>query len=395
MKILILGHGAIGSVLAKLLLKEKTIKSIISADINFKEEKKFGKISRMKIDLKNKSELGSILRKHGPNLVINASSPVFNSDILEECAKEKVNYMDMSSCWEPDTDKNALSPYKIEQFDFDKKFKEKNIVGLIESGVSPGLTNIIVRECADEFDELRDVKIRLIDYSGTDELNFSWSKESLLDEIGSKPLIFKNGKFIIMEPFTGIEEYNFPKPYGKRKVNLICQDEIGTIPFFIKLKSIDIKDYDNQADIHKFLHDLGFISKKKIKFKDIEISPFEFVNKVLPDVSFDFTDSKFNNAQFGFVVQASGKIRRKVKTIRYFILFPKQKDINKLDLNANFISYPTALSTKLIAMIVAKIKLKGIIPPECLDKDIRKTILTQLKKTKGVLFKKEVFSGLI
>jgi len=389
MKILILGHGAVGSVLTKLLQKEDSVKLVISADLSFKKEKKFEKLHRVNINLKNKSQLENLLKKYQPDLVINAISPEFNPDILKECSKLGINYMDMAACWEPDLDKTALSPYKIEQFDFDKQFRQKNILGLIESGVSPGMTNIFVRECADEFDELEDVKIRLIDYSGTNEFSVAWSKESLLDEISSKPLVYKNGKFKIVEPFSGEEDYEFPVPYKKKKVSLICQDEIGTIPFFIKLKNLDIKDYDDQVDIHKFLYKLGLVSKKKIKFGNIKISPFEFVNKVLPNISFNNKDTKFNNAQFAFAVEASGEIKGKRQRIRYFVLFPNQKGINNLGLDANFISYPTALSAKIFAMATSKIKAKGIIPPEALDKEIRKFILSELHRTKHIIIKKE------
>jgi len=390
MIILILGHGSVGSVLSKLLEKEDYVKKVISADLIFKEEKAAGKLHQIKINLKNKDELLEIINKNKPNLVINASSPQFNPTVLEICSMAGVNYMDMAACWEPNPDKNALNPYKVEQFDFDSQFKEKGITGLIEAGVSPGLTNLFVRECADEFDEIENVKIRLIDYSGSDELHFAWSKEALLDEINSKPLVYENGKFKIAEPFTGIEEYEFPKPFGKKKVSLICQEEIGTIPMFLKLKNIDIKDYDNQAYIHEFLYKLGIVSKKKVKYKDIEISPFEFANKILPDASFNCEDPKFNEAQFAFAVDINGKISNKKRRVRYFISFPKQKEINKMGLNANFISYPTALSAKLFAMAVPKIKTKGIIPPEALEKETRKSILAELKKSPAVV-KKEVW----
>lgn len=390
MRLMVLGHGAVGSVLVKLLEAEKSVKKIIIADMCFKTEKNHEKLHHMKINLENKKELSEILKKHKPDLVINAATPTFNPIILDECAKEGINYMDMAACWEPDTDKKAVSPYKIEQFDFDKKFREKKILGLIEAGVSPGMTNLFVRECADEFDVLEDVKIRLIDYSGTEEFHVAWSKEALLDEIGSKPLIYKDGKFKIVEPFSGEEDYDYPKPFGKKKASLICQDEIGTIPFFIKLKNIDIKDYDDQVDIHKFLYKLGLTSKEKISIKDVHISPFEFVNKVLPNISFDNENPKFSEAQFAFAVEASGKIKGKHKKIRYFVMFPKQKDINKLNLNANFISYPTALSTKIFALAMARVKDMGIIPPEALDKHIRKFILNELDKTKHVIVKKEM-----
>lgn len=390
MKVLILGHGAVGSVLAKLLCKEKSIESIICADISFREEKKFEKFHYMNIDIKNKAQLIGILEKHKPDLVINASPPKFNVEVLDACVKTNSNYLDMAAWWEPDTDKNAISPYKIEQFDFDKAFKERNIIGFIEAGVSPGMTNLFVRECADEFDELEDVKIRLIEESAVNELSFAWSKEALLDEINSKPLVYHEGKFKIKEPFTGIEDYKFPEPFGKKRVGLLCQDEVGTIPFFIKLKNIDVKAYDNQGDIYKFLYTLGLTSQEKIDLNGIKITPFEFVNKVLPEISFDFKDTKFDDAQFAFAIEASGKANGKKKRIRYFVSFPNQKYINELGFNANFISYPTALSAKIFAMAIPLIKTKGIIPPEALDKQIRKFILSELNKTKHIIIKKEI-----
>ncbi len=389
MKILVLGHGAVGSVLTKLLHKEKAVTAVLSADINFKEEKITGKLHQMHMNLKDKAHLQEILQKYHPDLVINASHPSFNATILEECVKAGVNYMDLAACWEPDKNKRAVSPYKIEQFDFDKQFRERNILGLIEAGVSPGMTNLFVRQCADELDKLDTIKIRLVDYSGTNELHFAWSKEALLDEINSKPLVYKDGKFMIMEPFSGVEKYAFPKPFGKQEVSLICQDEIGTIPFFVKLKNLDIKDYDTQVDIHKFLYKLGLISKNKIKIKDVDVSPFEFVNKVLPDVSFNNEDPKFSKAQFAFAVEAQGKLKKKKRTIRYFVKFPKQKDINKLGLGANFISYPTAVSAKIFALAVQHIKSQGIIPPEALEKDVRKFIISELRKAGHVQITKE------
>ena len=336
MRILILGHGAVGCVLAKMLHKEKCIQSVLCGDIHFKKEKRFGKTQHFNINLKNNEQLLKFFKNHKLDLVVNAASPVFNEDILDACVKAKIDYMDMAACWDPHPNKKAKSPYKIEQFDFDIKFKENNLLGLIEAGVSPGLTNLLSKECSEQLDQIDSIKIRLFDYSGTDEFYFAWSKEALLDEITSKPLIYKKGKFQIVEPFSGEEEYHFPSPFNQRKVSLLCQDEIGTIPFFIKVKNVDIKDYNNQVEVHKLLYNLGLISKKKIVIGGTELSPFELMCKILPDVVLNFEDKKYDLAQFAFAVQASGKVDGKKKTIRYFVSFPKQKEVNNLKLKANF-----------------------------------------------------------
>ena len=381
MKVVILGCGAVGSVLVKLLAKEKSIERVICGDIVQREKFNNQKIKFVRLDILTKRQFYNFLKKAKPDVVVNASSPLFNLVILEACYENKINYMDLAAQWDPDTDKKAKCPYKTEQFDYDKKFKEKNISGLILAGVSPGMTNLFAREASEQLDEIDSLKIRLVDYSGTDELSFFWSKEALLDEIDSKPLIYKNNKFEIMEPFSGVEEFDFPKPFGKKKVNLICQDEIGTLPFFINAKNIDIKDYDNQVDIQKTLYELGFTSKNKIKTKDGEIAPIDLTSKILPPVVEDIKEEKYYNAQFAFVVRAEGRKKGKAKMVQYWVMFPKQKEINNLNLNANFISYPTALSAKMFVMAIPKITQKGVFPPEALEKDVRKEIIQELEKT--------------
>jgi saccharopine dehydrogenase-like NADP-dependent oxidoreductase len=390
MKLLLLGNGAVGNVLLRLLENEKDIDEIVSADILFKKETKVGKVRKVYVDLKDTISISKVISENNPDLVVNVSSSLFNLNILDSCHKNKTNYMDLASLWEEDKNSSSVSPYKIEQFDFKDNFKDNSLLGLIDAGVSPGMTNLFVRECADYFDKLKDVKIRLIDYSGSDELSFSWSKQALLDEIASKPLVYRNGKFIVKEPFSDEEEYVFPKPYGKKKVSLICQDEIGTIPFFIKLDNLDIKDYDNQIETHRLLYKLGMFSKEKVDVHGVKVVPLDLINKVLPEVSFNSQDEKFKDAQFGFVIEALGIKDGKKKIIKYSVLFPKQSEINKLGLNANFVSYPTALSAKIFILLFNKIKIQGIIPPEALEKDVREKIISHLKNVKGIEIRKEI-----
>jgi saccharopine dehydrogenase (NAD+, L-lysine-forming) len=390
MKVMILGYGAIGKVLTKLLDSEDDIEQIICGDVSFEDERKTGRIQQLKINLKDRKQVLDFLNTNKPDIVVNAASPDFNEDILKACIKVKVNYLDMAALWDPNPEPNSKNLYKIEQFDYESSFKENQLVGLIEAGVSPGLTNLFCRESAEDLDEIDHMKIRLLDYSGTDDLTFFWSKEALLDEINCKPLIYENDEFKIMEPFTGEEDFIYPEPFGNQKATLICQDEIGTIPLYIKLKNLDIKDYDNQLDFHRFLYKLGLISRKKIKFENIEISPFEFVCKVLPAITLDHKNKKFDNAQFGFVIQAEGTKGKKKKVVRYSVMFPKQKDIHDLRVNANFISYPTALSAKIFIMAMPKIKEYGVLPPEALSKEVREFIMDELKKISGITVTKEI-----
>jgi len=385
MKILILGYGAVGSVLCKLLSKERSIKSIVCGDIKKIKKVRNKKIQFKKIDVSNKNQLLNFFKNTNPDLVINSSLPNFNVNILECCLQEKINYIDLASYWDFDSNPRARSPYKVEQLCYNDKFKQNDLIGLINAGVSPGLTNLLARECADFLDAIDYIKIRLIEDTKSNELVFVWSKEWSLDEINWKPLVYQNGKFKIKENFSEEEEFNYPHPFGKRKVYLISQEEVGTIPLFVKTKNLDIKSYDNHIETARFLVNLGLTSERKIMIGKSKISPVEFLSKVLP--SNPNIHKELKDAVFGLVVEATGKKNNKAKTVHHSVIFPIQREINKLKLVANFISYPAALMAKLFILSIPKIKNRGVFPPECLDKKIRQSILKQLKRNHITIFK--------
>lgn len=381
MKVVILGFGAVGSVVARLLAKEESVKKIICADVKFRYRIKNKKISFRKVSILDKKEFLNFLKKVKPDAVVNTTLPGFNLKIMEACLNARVNYLDTCSYWGADPNPKARIPYKMEQLDFDQKFKKKGITGLINAGVSPGLTNLIAKECASKLDVIDFMKIRMVEDTGSSELFFSWNKDWLLDEIATQPLVYYNGKFRLEEPFLGEEEFTFPAPIGKKKVYYFCQDEVGSLPLYIKMKNLDVKAYDNNIDVSKLLVKLGLTSHKKIDVKNFKISPFQFLSVVLPD-SPPGTEKKFKESIFAISVEATGKSKGKKKILKYSVVFPKQRDIEKLKLDANFISYPTALSVKLFVMALSEIKRKGVFPPEAIEDRIREDIIKNLEENK-------------
>lgn len=388
MKVMILGHGAVGSVLVRLLSKEKSVSSIICGDISFKKEKKSGKAHFKKIDIKNENELLGFFNDERPDVVVNTVTPHFNLHILSICLKAKVNYLDTASFWELDPNPRALVPYEMEQMRYNKRFRDNKLIGLIESGVAPGLTNLISAECASQLDEVDYLKIRMAEDTGSDKIFFSWNKDWLLDELATKPLIYEKGKFKIVESFGAEEEFDFPKPIGKKKTYYFAQDEVGSIPLYVKTKKLDVKIHDNNIEASRLFVSLGLTSKKDIKIDGMKIKPIQFLSKLLPDTK-PGDEKKFPNSVFAISIEAIGKKSGKKKTIKYSVVFPNQREIGKMRLNANFISYPTALLAKMFILSIPKIKKAGVFPPETLDKEIRKSILSELSKNKSILIKKE------
>ena len=381
MKIMVIGHGAVGTVLCEMFSRERKVKSVVCVERTITHFRNRGKLHFKEVDISDKKQTMYLIKKEKPDLVINASLPVFNRTLMEICLKNKINYLDLASYWDFDKRPKAKSPYKVEQLDFNSKFKKKRLIGLINAGVSPGLTNLLAKECVDLFDEIDSIKIRLYEDTKTPDFYFPWSIEWLLDEINSKPLVYRNWKFRIMDNFSEEETYNFPRGIGKRKVALASQEEVGTIPIFIQVKNVDIKIFDSQANIAKFLMRMVLVYKYEVKMCRCKISPVEFTSSLAKAKQKDFMKMKVpGDAQFIFAVEAEGKRNNKNKKAGFYAIFPKQKQINRLGLHANFISYPTALCTKVFAMMIPKIKNCGVFPPEALDKKIRHKIINELKK---------------
>ena len=296
MKVLILGYGNVGSILAELLSREPSVKSIVCGDLNPKERGKNNKIVLRKINLVNKKEVSEIISQVKPNVVVNAALPIFNTLIMDCCIQSKVNYLDSASYWDEDESPNPISPYKVEQLEYNEDFQYSQITGLINAGVSPGLTNILARQSIKGLDEVDHIKIRLLEETKMNKLVFSWCKEWLIDEIESIPLVYSGNKFQLIDSLNNnVEIYDFPE-FGKRRVSHIAQEEVGTLPLYLKVKNVDIKAYDDQADLIK-------------KSLSLNISPTE-----------EKADIKnFGEAQFGIVVEAYGKENGRNKIIKSFV----------------------------------------------------------------------------
>jgi len=127
MKILIAGCGTVGSVVCKLLSQEKSIKSIICADINIQSFGKNAKVHFKHADFSNRKQILRLLKNEGYDLIVNTSLPVYNKILLKCCLENKVNYIDLASYWDFDRSPKAKCPYKVEQLDFNDKFKKKNL----------------------------------------------------------------------------------------------------------------------------------------------------------------------------------------------------------------------------------------------------------------------------
>jgi saccharopine dehydrogenase-like NADP-dependent oxidoreductase len=305
---------------------------------------------------------------------------------MKAALKVGANYQDLCS---------YMADFKNpEQLKFHRKFQKAGLLGLINTGISPGITNLLAREAADNLDRVSEIKIRLVEDQKTDELVFAWSPPVLIDEVTSPPLVYENGKFKLIKPFSAAEDYEFPYPFGVRRVVSISCDEVATIPRYISTKNVNLKSCGSDIDFFRMLRGLGLFSENPIDIGGKKIVPLEFFSALLPGVPtprrmIELVESgKIEYAIFVIVVEVLGeKFGKKIK-IKNSVIFPELKEISKKFPGATYISYPTGLSAVAFAKAISNVKEYGVFPPETLNSRARKEILLDLENN-GIIVREE------
>lgn len=381
-RIAVIGCGEVGRLLAGFLSRDGSYDHVYCLDIRRPKNFIFPKdTSFHSVDVSRRSVLRTFLNKHRIHLVINAAAASFNRSLLRDCLVTRSCYMDLASYWDVAAKTiPGRSPYIIEQLEYHTAFRDAGIFGLINAGVSPGLTNLVVADLTADISKPH-VSIRLVEDTGSDSVAFSWSKAMLIDEINWKPLVYHDGLFEVRESFSDPEQFEYPHPWGAREARLLSQEEVGSLPCYLDLSSLDLKVYDNHMSVFQTLAKLDLVSERPIAIRGRMISPAEFLIAALPDIP-NFSDKpEFFNAQFAFVVSV-----RSPKGIskRIAAVFPKQKDINRICPGGNYITYPTALSAYLFIKHAFDGSFSGICPPEGVSPRVRSLILDELRRARIV-----------
>ncbi|MEK7762213.1 MAG: saccharopine dehydrogenase NADP-binding domain-containing protein, partial [Nitrospirota bacterium] len=234
MRVFILGVGATGSLLAKLLIRQGH--QVLCGDRDLVRARAFlGEHSALVIQRVNARNPRSIvMAAKGCHLLVNACPAVFNKAILRAAIRLRSHYIDTASRF-------TQNPFRPEQYRFDRLFRENNRLALIHAGVAPGLTNLLVMQAAAGLDTIERVQVRLFEETTSDNPVSQWSADDSFDEAVSRPRIYRNGRFEFGERFGERELFRFPAPIGQVGVLLAAQDEVVTIPHVLQMCEMDAK----------------------------------------------------------------------------------------------------------------------------------------------------------
>ena len=376
MRIFILGTGATGSLLAQLLARQGH--QVWCGDKDPARAQRFlGKRSRIPVKPVNARNLWSIVKAaKGCHLLVNCSPAVLNKIALRAALRLRSHYLDTASHL-------TGYPFQVEQLRFDADFRKKRRTAVINAGVAPGLTNLLVARSADLLDRMETVQVRLYESTDSDDPVSQWSPDASFDEAVSRPRVYRNGRFHLGPRFGEREVFRFPPPIGPVGVVLAAQDEVCTLPRVIPMRALDVKIGGNDFDRLRRWYRLGKLRKsRRIPLKHFPKTPTpRQVAKLMRHGS-------LWHARFALAVVAHGIKGERHAWLRWDAGFPTLHQIRRRGRFTSPIAWATAHLASLFIKNFPR-ELAGAYPPEALPRETQQAILAGAR-TYGIRLTKRI-----
>ncbi len=347
MKVIVLGSGKIGSVIAKDF--SKTGAKLTLSDVDLKRAKKAASEIGGDSMVFNTSDHDSMVETlSGFDLVLGALPGDYGFKALEACVEAGKNMVDVSFTPENPTVLN-------------KAAVDAGITIIPDCGVAPGLSNLLVGYGASKLDKVKEAKIMVggIPESPVPPLGYTvtWSADGLIDEYIRDVSIVKDGKLVQTPALSGLEQIDFP---GVGTLEAFYTDGLRTLvkslPGIENLYEKTLR-YPGHVEKVKLLRELGFFSEEPVTVQGLEVYP-KMVSARIFEKSLTMPEV---GDLLAMMIEVSGVKGGEEKRFRYTVLeYPDRET------GVSAMGRTTAYTASVVAKILVDggIKKKGVIPME-------------------------------
>jgi saccharopine dehydrogenase-like NADP-dependent oxidoreductase len=367
LKVIVLGAGKIGSVMARDFSENIQDSRITMTDINLERVRKAASLINAdwtKLDTTNYSNMVELLREY--DLVMGALPGDYGHSAIKACIEAGVDMVDVSYTPEDPILLNLSA-------------KDSGVTIIPDCGVAPGLSNLLVGY---SFSKLENVKEAKIMVGGIPEIpvpplgyTITWSADGLIDEYIRDVTIIENGKPVMVTALSGLEEIEFP---GVGILEAFYTDGLRSlVTSFPEIENMYEKTlrYPGHVEKVKLLRELGFFSEEPLDVMNYQVIP--------KTVSARLFERSLWMPEIGDLlamnIQVTGEEKGRKIEYRHRVL---ERFDHKTGVSA--MARTTAYTASIIAGMLAKgiINEKGVLPLEKLGQDhsIVKELFSELKK---------------
>jgi lysine 6-dehydrogenase len=356
MKFLVLGAGMMGSAAAFDLARSAPENEVILADINLQTATATAKsagasVHPLRLDVNNRRDLSNSMA--GCSCVISAVSYSVNLAVTRAAIEAGVHMCDLGG--NNDVFKRQLA--------LDQEAKAKGVTIIPNSGLAPGLINILAVSGAKEFDELDSIHLRVggLPQHPRPPLNYqiAFSVEGLINEYVEQAAVIRNGELKYIDPMSDLEDICFPEPFGVLEAfNTSGGLSMLTELFAGKVRNLDYKTirYKGHCEKFKTLLDLGFATMEPMMVGGSVKTNREFFADLLRK-KLDFGDKDVVLAR----ATITGRRDRAEKSLTYEFV-DEYDDATSMTAMMRTTAFPTSVTAQMLANGV--ISDRGVLPPE-------------------------------
>jgi len=371
------GTGGMGQGVARDLIKQEQIKSVILGDINTDPDRvqeklrASEKVSLVKIDVNDHSAMVKAISD--VNVVVNCAGPFYKTAVAvaRAAVEAKVNYIDICDDYE-------AVPILFSSADIDKAAKEAGITVLTGMGSDPGTNNVLVKWYANQMDRVDEIHLFWV-VSIAELAGAAWDHS--LHMVTGKIPQYLDGKLEYVEGGTGEETAEFLPPLGTCVVRYVGHPQPITIPRYIEgVKKVVIKGALIPLWVDELIKEqkeTGFLGTEAVEIKGTKVVPYDLTLRL-----WDTIPKNRDNGPAASGLKVIVKGERQGRGVTY------TADI--VGRMAPGTGLPASIAA--LMMFAGDVKVKGVVAPEgCIDPE---KFLKELLKRGAKIHQTETISSL-
>jgi len=353
MKIVVLGAGLVGGPMALDLSKDERF-DVTAVDVSEKVLAKLQsndpQINTVRRDLSDPDEIGAVVAEF--DLVINA---------VPGC----MGYATVRAVIEAGKDIVDIAFFPEDPFTLSELAEEKGVTAIVDCGVAPGMSNLLVGYADHQLDETDTV---LIYVGGLPEkrtwpfeYKAAFSPADVIEEYTRPARYVENGTLVVRPALTDPEILDFPHVGSIEAFNT---DGLRTLITTIDAPNKKEKTlrYIGHIEHMAVLRDAGFFNKEEIEVNGTRLRPLDLTSRLLFR-SWKLEDGEVDLTVMRIIIEG----KKDGERIRYtYELFDRHDEITGVHSMARTTGYTATVVARMLAE--GLFTEKGLIVPEYIGK---------------------------
>ena len=375
MKAIVLGCGLVGGLIAKDLARDKDFQVTV-ADIN---EKKLDELTKetdirgIKVDLSSSEAIRKVVADK--DIVIGAVPGFLGFNMLQSVIEAGKNIVDISFMAE-----DTLS--------LDELAKKNRVTAVVDMGVAPGMSHMIVGYVDSLMDETESATILVgglpVIREWPYEYKIAWSPKDVIEEYIRPARLMEGGKIIEKSALSDLELVDLPKIGTLEAFNT---DGLRSLLYTIKIPSMKEKTlrYPGYAEKMRMLRETGFFSDTAIEVSGAKVKPIDLTSKLLFP-KWELEEGEEELTVMRVIVQGKKEGKRLSYTYDLLDYYDKNTKATSMSRATGF---PCAIMARLVAQ--GEFKYPGVCPPEYIGREhkVYQKVMKELEK-RNVFYKEKI-----